>query len=431
MTPPADWQVQLQLVDDLMKAVSLETDPQSLVRTYAQGVRRLFHSDNVVSISRRDLSSPWYRITRSRRWDREINPWQQRDQLPILSGGLLGEWLYASKAQFIERFEVDEDDPAFFHLSGLTAAFVMPQYDQGQAINMTILLWKDASGVDVRQIPNAHWQGNLFGRTTHNLVLRKQLVDAYEALDREMQIVGAMQRSLLPQELPEIPGVELAAEYRTSARAGGDLYDLFPLPEGCWGLFIADVSGHGVPAAVIMAITHALAHAHPGPPSPPREVLSFLNRKLTIEYTSRTPSFVTAFYGVLNPLTGELRYASAGHPPPRVIGAVDGEMRVRVLDGQRSLPLGILADEQFADSAITLSRGDQVLMYTDGISEAFNPRNQLFGFEQLDAALHAHAVEHPSGSARATIESVLAAVARHAEGRPPNDDQTMLAVRLR
>lgn len=431
--PSSDWRTQLQLVDDLMKAVSLETDAQSLVRTYAKGVRALFHSDNVVSISRRDLDAPWYRITRSRRWEQEINPWQQRDKLPILSGGLFGEWLYDARARFIEHFDADENDPAFFHIKDLHTAFVMPQYDLGQAVNMTVLFWKDATGVDVNQIPNAHWQGNLFGRTTHNLVLRQQLASAYQELDRELQVVGAMQRSLLPQELPDIPGFELAAEYRTSARAGGDLYDLFPLPNGCWGLFIADVSGHGVPAAVIMAITHALAHGHPGPASPAGEVLGYLNRKLTTEYTSRTPSFVTAFYAVLDPAARTLRYASAGHPPPRLVRSSSDGPRIHALDGHRGLPLGIIDEEHYHDTLIQLHPGDHVLMYTDGLSEAFNPKNQLFGFDRLDETLRAWSARglNSAPQARSTIDAVLEAVATFAEGRPPNDDQTMLALRVK
>ena len=126
---------------------------------------------------------------------------------------------------------------------------------------------------DPAMIPILHWQAGLFGRGTQNLVLRNQLAAALAALDRELQTVGEIQRSLLPRELPSIPGFELAAFYQTSARAGGDYYDFFPLDGttgGCgWGLFIADVSGHGTPAAVLMAITHAIAHAQPGTHTPP------------------------------------------------------------------------------------------------------------------------------------------------------------------
>lgn len=420
-----DWQRRIELVDELMRAVSLETDPQALVRTYAKGASALFHTDQIVSVSRRDAAEPWYRITRSRRFAREINPWEQKAELPLITGGLLGEWLYDGRPRFVERFEADEMDPAHFHLKDMHAAFVLPQYDRGRAVNMTIMLWEDAGKVNREQLPNALWQGNLFGRTTHTLVLRKQLAGAYESLDREMRLVGAMQRALLPQELPEIPGVELAAEYITSQRAGGDLYDLFPMADGSWGLFIGDVSGHGTPAAVIMAITHALAHAHPGPPEPPDLLMTYLNERLSRHYTSRTPAFVTAFYGVFTPKANgrgpALRYSNAGHPPPRIVR--DG--RVITLDAARGLPLGVDDREKYSAAEVTLSPGDLLMLFTDGISEAFNPASQLFGFARLDDALSG------SGqSARGAIDAVLRSVGLWAQGRPPADDQTMLTMRV-
>ncbi len=106
---------------------------------------------------------------------------------------------------------------------------------------------------------------NLFGRATHNLVLSDQLKVAYEAVDYEMKVVADIQRSLLPMQMPSIPTLSLAAHYQTSHRAGGDYYDFFPLPDGKWGILIADVSGHGTPAAVLMAVTHSLAHTLPRP----------------------------------------------------------------------------------------------------------------------------------------------------------------------
>ena len=92
---------------------------------------------------------------------------------------------------------------------------------------------------------------------------------AYEIVEHELKVVADIQRSLLPQVLPAIPGLELGAYYQTSQWAGGDYYDFFPLPDGRWGILIADVSGHGTPAAVMMAITHSLAHGLPGQPDPP------------------------------------------------------------------------------------------------------------------------------------------------------------------
>ena len=133
---------------------------------------------------------------------------------------------------------------------------------------MVITLQPEVAAFDPETFPEWFWVSSLFGRVTHNLVLREELKDAYEIVERELKVVADIQRSLLPQVLPKIPTLELAAYYRTSRWAGGDYYDFFPLPDGRWGILIADVSGHGTPAAVMMAITHSLAHSLPGPADP-------------------------------------------------------------------------------------------------------------------------------------------------------------------
>src|SRR5205807_7076210 len=131
-------------------------------------------------------------------------------------------------------------------------------------------------------------------------------------LDRELKVVGDIQRSLLPAELPRVATLDLAAHYQPAQRAGGDYYDFFPLPDGQWGVFIADVSGHGTPAAVLMAVTHCIAHTHPGPPLPPARVLEYLNHHLSTRYTNLNGDFVTAFYGIYDSSSRGLTYASAG-----------------------------------------------------------------------------------------------------------------------
>src|SRR5207244_619716 len=211
-------------------------------------------------------------------------------------------------------------------------------------------------------IPILHWQSGLFGRGTQNLVLRNELSAALKALDRELQTVGEIQKSLLPRELPAIDGFEVSAYYQTSARAGGDYYDFFPLPGGRWGVFIADVSGHGAPAAVLMAITHALAHAQPGTHTPPAVLLEYLNGQLARTYT-RSGAFVTAFYAVLDPANRTLTYSAGGHNPPRL--ARDG--RVLSLDEAGSFPLGIAESETYRQTVVTMKPGDLLLLYTDGI----------------------------------------------------------------
>src|SRR5262249_25376332 len=184
---------------------------------------------------------------------------------------------------------------------GHRSLMAMPLFDQGVALNMVVRLKKEPAAFSREQLPELVWMSNLFGRATSNLVLSEELQRAYQDLDREFKIVGEIQRSLLPAELPTIPTLDLAAYYQPSQRAGGDYYDFFPLPEGKWGIFIADVSGHGTPAAVLMAVTHCIAHTHPGPPMLPARVLDYLNHHLARRYTSQNRSFVTAFYGIYHP----------------------------------------------------------------------------------------------------------------------------------
>ena len=298
----------------------------------------------------------------------------------------------------------------------------MPQYEHGVPVNMTVLGWTRPNALQHDQLANMLWQSNLFGRTTANLVLRSELTKAYTALDRELTVVGEIQRSLLPQDLPPVPGLELAALYEPSAHAGGDYYDVFPLPGGRFGFLIADVSGHGTPAAVIMAVTHALARAYDGPPEHPCRFLDHLNDKLLASYTGINGSFVTAFYGVYNPASREFRYASAGHNPPRLLH----KGSITPLDAVGGLPLGIMPSQECAEAVVTLHPGDTLALYTDGIVEAQNPANDLFDTQRLDAILKSH-----HGSMTNLAERISAEVCAFTGtgGSPPSDDRTLLLAR--
>jgi sigma-B regulation protein RsbU (phosphoserine phosphatase) len=230
---------------------------------------------------------------------------------------------------------------------------------------------------------------------------------------------------LLPQDLPQIHGFEVATFYQTSARAGGDYYDFFPLGDRAWGVFIADVSGHGTPAAVLMAVTHAIAHTRPGPPKPPSQVLSHLDRHLAGSYTT-SGAFVTAFYAALDPDTRRLTYSTAGHNPPRLLRAG----RILSLDKGGGLPLGISGTETYTDTGLSLEPGDLLVLYTDGITEAAATTNgpgprELFGVERLDQLL----ISAGSTSAQACIERICAEVASFTGNAPPTDDQTLVVLR--
>lgn len=409
-----------------MRSISGISDPEELVDAYWSGISQLVKIVHFVAISRRHTEPPEYHITRSSRFTEDVNPWTQRDQLPKLSGGILGEIMAAGRPRVIDNLPelVAEDDPARFYLEGFQSLVALPQYDGGEALNITMMLLPPGEEVDHAMIPNMHWQNSLFGRGTQNLVLRNQLSGVLSSLDRELQVVGAIQRSLLPSELPTIRGCKLAADYQTSARAGGDYYDFFPLSDGRWGIFIGDVSGHGTPAAVLMAITHAIAHAQPGTHTPPAALLTYLNHQLTTAYT-RDGTFVTAFYAVFDPERRTLTYSRAGHNPPRLARA--GE--VIPLNNNGSLPLGIEAGQNYAESTIELLPGDLLLLFTDGVVESTAPElgplaGAQFGTGRLDQVLLAARGCDPEEC----LARVRGALADFTEQAPPSDDQTLIAM---
>jgi sigma-B regulation protein RsbU (phosphoserine phosphatase) len=422
------WRDELAIIDRVMRDVSGVTDPEELVGIYWDGISDLLPINDYLALSRRGMEWPHYLITRSGRFTEQFNPWTQRDRLPRLSGGLLGELAYANEPVIIDDLpsRLKADDPGWFYLEGFQSLVALPQYDAGEGLNVACSLFPPGVELDHALIPMIHWQAGLFGRGTQNLVLRNQLGKALGALDRELQAVGQIQRSLLPEKLPPVPGFDLAAYYRTSARAGGDYYDFFPLAGGRWGLFIADVSGHGTPAAVLMAVTHAIAHGQPGTHAPPPELLRHLNDHLTRSYT-RDGTFVTAFYAVLDPATRTLTYSRAGHNPPRLVRGTD---RVLSLDADGGLPLGILDSQTYEQASVTLEPGDLLLLYTDGITEAMAPlkggdSRELFGTDRLDALL----LDRGAAGADGCIDRVRREVAAFSEHTPPTDDQTMIAIR--
>jgi sigma-B regulation protein RsbU (phosphoserine phosphatase) len=419
-----DWQRRLAHVVDTMREMSRHTDPQEMVRDFGARMRQLMPVDRFVALSRRDLDAPKYRITRSSHWKGDVNPWRERDKLPVLEGGLLGELLYGDEPRIIDDLVVSPDDPAAEYFAGQRSLMAVPHFDQGKAVNMTVTMRAQPGAFPREEFPELFWLSSLFGRATHNLVLSGELRQALEVVERELKLVADLQRNLLPKRLPKIPTLDLAAHYQTSRWAGGDYYDIFALPDGRWGLLIADVSGHGTPAAVMMAVTHSIAHTYPGAPERPADLLSFINHHLATRYTSDFEAFVTAFYGIYDPARRELTYASAGHNPPRLKRCEDGT--VLSLDGVANLPLGIDPGMRYDQITQALRPGDQIVFYTDGITEATAPDGRtMFGLERLDTA-----IENCHLTADGLIHAVLDAVHEFTAGAPASDDRTLLVAKV-
>lgn len=419
---PSDWIERLAVVEDMVRTISLQTDPQALVKTYGEKLQQLSPVERRISLSRRGLERPWIRITRSTTWEEDIDPWMESHKLPLVSGGLLEKLGYANETTIIDDVELTPDDPAFDYFDGFRSLLAIPMFDNGESLNTVILLQRKPHAFTRDKVPDLVWRTNLFGRATSTLVLKRQLEQAYRELDRELKTVARLQRSLLPASLPRVPRMDLTAYYQPASRAGGDYYDFFELPEGKWGLFIADVSGHGTPAAVMMAVTHCIAHTHPGPTAPPGKVLEYLNQHLTLQYSSRIETFVTAFFAVYDPQSRKLVYACAGHNPPRLKRCESGG--VIALDKVNGLPLGVVEDSKYPEASFYLQFGDQLVLYTDGITETHNANGEQFGESRIDDVL----VHCGMDSAQLT-KTLVDALDAFAGSVPPHDDRTVVVLR--
>jgi len=422
-SPALDWRERLAITVEVMRELSKVTDPQAMYQVYARRMVELFPTSRRISLSRRQLEYPNYRVTRSSTWPDDLDPWKDAHRLPVHRGGLFAELLYADEPRILDVIELEPSDPAAKYLEDQQSLIAIPLYDGGAAINMVIATREEAYAFPPERFPDLVWMSNLFGRATQTALLSKKLQTANEASDHEMKMIARLQQSLLPARLPEIPTLDLAVHYQTSSQAGGDHYDILALPKNRWGILIADVSGHGALAAVLMAITHSLTKTYTGPPWPPGLLLAYLNRHLTSHYTTEFGYFVTAFYAIYDPDRGTLTYANAGHVPPRLIRCSDGSRHA--LEGKKRLPLGISEREEYPEEVLHLVPGDQVIFCTDGIVETLNDRGDEFGTEGLDKAL----VHCPVG-AQAMVDAVLAELRRFNGDAPPLDDRTILAAKF-
>jgi serine phosphatase RsbU (regulator of sigma subunit) len=219
--------------------------------------------------------------------------------------------------------------------------------------------------------------------------MAKQQQEARERqrIEQELRIARLIQQTLLPKSPPGLPGYDVAAYYQPAREVGGDFYDFFELEDGRVGLVVGDATGHGVPAALMMANTQSVlrAVAQRGGSEPGR-ILAEVNEVL-LAYIP--PSmFVTCFYAILDPKSGTLRYANAGHDLPYLWHGCDcEELRAR------GMPLGLMPGMSYEEKEMVLDTGEGVLFYSDGLVEAHNPEGEMFGFPRLRALIAQHAEE--------------------------------------
>jgi len=417
------WQERTRYVAEMMREMSAQQEPDTMVRLYSARIQAASRMQRFISLSRRGVEAPRVVLARDNTWKRQPNVWTERASLPVYDGGFLSEIAYAGEVRVEQDLRLAPGDPAKELLANVRSALALPIFDGGEARNVLLLGHERPHMVDPATVPQTLWFTNLFARATHNLVTARQLRDALDALDREMKLVADVQRALLPPALPPIPGLEIDVHYQPARDAGGDYYDFFPLGDGRWGILLADVSGHGTPAAVEMAITRTLAHVGSAQATEPRDLLAYVNDQLCLRRSTPTGSFVTAFLGAYDPRARTLRYALAGHPPPRLKRCGSGG-RLEDLGEPTGLPLGVMPGQPYRESERGLDVGDLLVAYTDGITEAADRNRALFGTARLDASLKGCGT-----SVREVKASVLASLRQHVDDRPFDDDVTMVVAR--
>jgi serine phosphatase RsbU (regulator of sigma subunit) len=266
----------------------------------------------------------------------------------------------------------------------------------------------------------------VLARVKTHLALRKlqsQLQEANAKMMMELTLAGEVQTSFLPRELPSIPGWQLAVTLQSSRETSGDFYDIHLLPNQHLEILIADVVDKGAGAALFMALCWTLFRIYAMEyPSQPELVLEAVNKRI-IEDTN-TKQFVTAFYGVLDPETGKLTYCNAGHCPPYLFTLENDSNPKQLI--RTGVPLGIFEDQSWKRRIVNLHLSDVLVFYTDGITEAQNENQILFGEDRL-----VEAVRQRLGKPALEIKDGIINDLHRFTGEVPQTDDIILSILLR
>ncbi len=272
------------------------------------------------------------------------------------------------------------DSPALNALKQSSAKMVVPLVSQGELVGLLSLgprlSEQDYTTDDRGLLNNLASQAGPAVRVAQ--LVRQQQAEAREKqkLEQELQVARLIQQTLLPKQLPQLPGWHVAAHYQPARAVGGDFYDFLELPDGRLVMVIGDVTDKGVPAALVMATTRSILRDSARRELSPGAALERTNNLLCPDIPPAM--FVTCLFAILDPQTGKLLYANAGHDLPyRRGGGMVEELRAT------GMPLGLMPDMQYEEKETTLHPGDSLLLYTDGLVEAHNPQREMFGFPRL------------------------------------------------
>ena len=419
-------QSDLNLLVSMLRDASRSRDAKEVLAAFARRLWRVNPIEALVSLSVRGLPKGQYKVTRCilrneidlSDQSKMPDPWQNWALMPAFNHGFLAQVIAEGTPQLFGNLQLEEDPVLGDRLASMRSAVATPLYDGGEALNWNLQFRSEPEAYTHDDLVQHVLQANLIGTVTRNLIAVQRETALKQKLQHQLDELASVQRALLPSTLPKIPGLKLAASYLTSEEAGGDYYDFFELPRGRWGVLIADVAGHGAAAAAVMAMLHAILHGYKDDENSPAGVIQYANRRLV--ESSISGRFVTAFFGVYDPANSSLMYVRAGHNPPYLKRA-NGELQV--IDGGGTLPLGVMDPIDIESDTLHFGPGDTLVLYTDGITEAFDGQRRLFGVERMAEALQSCSL-HPDD----VIQSVHAALYRYTGRLDRDDDQTLVVM---
>jgi predicted ester cyclase len=212
-----------------------------------------------------------------------------------------------------------------------------------------------------------------------------------QSTEQELRLARSIQRASLPKELPQLESWQISPHYQPAREVGGDFYDFHLLSEGHVGVVVGDATGKGVPAALVMSSTRSMLRALARASNSPGEVLEQVNDLLVTDIPPNM--FVTCFYAILEPESGRLRYANAGHDLPYLHRGRGDAEELRA----RGMPLGLMPGMSYEEKETIVQAGESALFYSDGLVEAHDPKGEMFGFPRLQALIAEHGRERSLG----------------------------------
>jgi serine phosphatase RsbU (regulator of sigma subunit) len=311
---------------------------------------------------------------------------------------------FRSASDAVELDRLDLDSPALRRLKSSSVKIVLPLISQAQLIGWLSLgprLSEQGYSADDRALlARLAFQAAPAVRVAQLARQRQAETLERERMDHEMSVARIIQQTLLPKELPSLPGWQVAAYWQPARAVGGDFYDFMPLPDGRLAVVVADVADKGVPAAMIMASARVILRGTARRMLTPSVALALANDLLFPEIPDNM--FITCLYAILDPASGRLQFANAGHNLPcRFSRDAVTELRAT------GMPLGLLPGMHYEEQETTIQPDESLLLYSDGLVEAHNSQGEMFGYERLHTLLaksYLHSTPDP-------IEGLLAELA--------------------